>query len=81
MSALSSTSFNLLNIFKQLHYVYLRRGDNSQSRRASRHKTHGRQLASQRCRGCRGAYVMVMEGAEKQAGRLWDNFGNYERSK
>ena len=22
-----------------------------------------------------GAYVMVMEGAEKQAGRLWDKFG------
>ena len=23
---------------------------------------------------------MVIEGAEKQAGRLWDKFGNYERS-
>ena len=23
----------------------------------------------------RGAYVMVIEGAEKQAGRLWDKFG------
>ena len=25
-----------------------------------------------------GAYVMVMEGAEKQAGRLWDKFGMKE---
>ena len=33
----------------------------------------------QRCRGCGGAYVMVMEGAEKQAGRLWGNkFGMKE---
>ena len=23
---------------------------------------------------------MVIEGAEKQAGRLWAKFGNYERS-
>ena len=26
----------------------------------------------------RGAYVMVMEGAEKQARRLWDQFGMKE---
>ena len=25
-----------------------------------------------------GTYVMVMEGAEKQAGRLWDKFGMKE---
>ena len=67
-------------------YIYLRRGDESQQPpdeclflwRASRRKTHGQQLASQRCRGCGGAYVMVMEGAEKQAGRLWDKLGMKE---
>ena len=45
---------------------------------ASRHTTHGRQLASQWRRGCGRASVMVMEGAEKQAGRLWDKFGMKE---
>ena len=29
----------------------------------------------------RGAYVKVIEGAEKQAGRLWDKFGMKEVAK
>ena len=67
--------------------IYIReKGDESQQPpdeclffwRASQHKTHGRQLASQRRRGCRGAYVMMIEGAEKQAGWLWDKFGMKE---
>ena len=46
--------------------------------RASRHKTWSAACESAvlRCR-C-GAYVVVMEGAEKQAGRLWDKFGMKE---
>ena len=49
----------------------------SGGRRGTRHM-----VGSFRVSGAADArgYVMVIEGAEKQAGRPWDKFGNYEKS-